>query len=880
MSMPRDHRSPPGAWLVRRVARVVPRSYRDGWRDEWIAELSHSPLSPWRLRLRATGAIVDALWVARHHGAWARLDSTRFGHDLRFAARSLARRPAFALAVVATLALCIGATSSVFSVVESVLLRGLDYRDLDRLVAVWSNNTKESNDRYQVSVGDYFDWRDRTHSFEQLAGFFPIWNAAYSAPNVAERLSVGAVSANMLRTLGVRPQIGRDFADGEDKRGAPRVVILSHAMWTRFFQGDPTAIGKSMLLDGQPYTVIGAMGPSFTFPQNRVDVIVPLPILGNYIERRGVHLLSVVGRLRPGVPMGSARREMESIAAQLRAEHPSEDAGLASTVRPLADDLLGDVRRPILVLFAAVCAVLLIGCANVANLMLSRVLSRHQELSVRTAMGAPPGTISRQLLTESALIAVVAGILGVGIAFGATRVAASALPESMTQIGNVHLDTRVLMFTVGVCVVVALLCGVAPAIRGARGAANLALPDAARGTSRGRAARRVHSALVVTELALAMILVVSAGLLINSFSRLTATDPGFRTRGLLRMKLELPDATYRRGRQSDQFFETLLSGIGALPGVRSVARVSRFPLHDGHLTSAILVDGTTYVDHDRLPEIEYRMASARYFETMGIPVIAGRPFGPMDTADSTAQLVAIVNRTAAVRFFGTPNAVGKRLRFGGPERPPFTVVGVVGDVRQISLREPAAPEVFISTRQGLATAGSIVIAFDCSPAGIVAGVRRIVSSLDKTLPVYDVQSIEDVLAKAAVGDRFTTTVLAAFALLALVLAAMGTYGVIAFGVAERTREIGVRMALGAQRREVVVMVVRDGMRLFALAMPIAFAGIWWSNRAIAALLFGVLPSDIPTQSIALGTLAVATAVACFIPARRAARVDPTIAIRS
>ena len=880
MTAPRTHSSPPGSWLVRRVARVVPPSHRDGWRDEWIAELSHSPLPPWRLRLRAAGSIIDALWVARHHGAWARLDSTRFAHDVRFAARSLARRPAFALVVVATLALCIGATSSVFSVVESVLLRGLDYRDLDRLVAVWSNNRKASNDRYQVSVGDYFDWHDRAHSFEQLAGFFPIWNAAYSAPNVAERLSVGAVSANMLRTLGVRPQVGRDFADGEDKRGAPRVVILSHAMWTRFFQADPTTIGKSMLLDGEPYTVVGVMGPSFTFPQSRVDVIVPLPILGNYIERRGVHLLSVIGRLRPGVTIESAHREMESIAAQLRTEHPGEDAGLASTVRPLADDLLGDVRRPILVLFAAVCAVLLIGCANVANLMLSRVMSRQQELSVRTAMGAPPGTIARQLLTESALIAVVAGILGVGIAFAATRAASSVLPESMTQIGTVHLDARVLIFTVGVCVVVALLCGMAPAIRGARGSSNLAVPDAARGASRGRAARRVHSTLVVTELALAMILVVSAGLLINSFSRLTAIDPGFRTHGLLRMKLELPDATYRRGRQSDQFFEALLRDIGGLPGVRSVARVSRFPLHDGHLTSAILVDGATYTDKDRLPEIEYRMASARYFETMAIPVIAGRPFGPMDTADSTAQLVAIVNRSAAVRFFGTPNAVGKRLRFGGPERPPFTIVGVVGDVRQISLREPPAPEVFISTRQGLATAGSIVVAFDGSAAPIVAGVRRIVSSLDKTLPVYDVQSIEDVLAKAAVGDRFTTTVLAAFALLALVLAAMGTYGVIAFGVAERTREIGVRVALGAQRREVVVMVVRDGMRLFALAMPIAFAGIWWSNRAIAALLFGILPSDVPTQSIALGTLAVATAVACFIPARRAARVDPTIAIRS
>ncbi len=879
MSMQNAHR-PPGAWLVRQLARAVPRSHRDSWRDEWIAELSHSPLPPWRLRLRAAGAIIDALWVARHHGAWAGLDSTRFAHDVRFAARSLVRRPAFSIIVVSTLALCIGATSSVFSVVESVLLRGLDYRDLDRLVAVWSNNTKETNDRYEVSVGDYFDWRDRAHSFDQLAGFFPIWNASYTAPDVAERLSVGAASANILRALGVHPQLGRDFAEGEDKRGAPGVVILSNAMWTRFFQRDPAAIGKTILLDGQPYAVIGVMSPEFTFPENRVDVIVPLPILGNYIERRGVHLLSVIGRLRPGATVESAHREMESIAAQLRTEHPSEDAGLASTVRPLADDLLGDVRRPILVLFAAVCAVLLIGCANVANLMLSRVMSRQQELSVRTAMGAAPGAIARQLLSESVLIAVGAGVLGVGIAFGVTRTAARFLPESMARIGVVRVDSRVLAFTVVVCVVVAILCGVAPALRGARNSASLALPDAARGSSRGRAARRVHATLVVAELALAMILVVSAGLLINSFSRLTTTDPGFRAHGLLRMKLELPDASYRRGRQSDQFFETLLDNIGALPGVRSVARVSRFPLHDGHLTSSILVEGTSYSDNDRLPEIEYRMASPRYFETMGIPVIAGRAFRPTDTADSTAQLVAIVNRTAAIRFFGTANAVGKRLRFGGPDKPPFTVVGIVGDVRQISLREPAAPEVFISTRQGLATAGSIVIAYDGAAASILTGVRQIVSSLDKRLPVYDVQSIEDLLAKAAVGDRFTTTVLAAFALIALVLAALGTYGVIAFGVAERTREIGVRMALGAQRREVVAMVVREGMRLFAFAMLIAFVGVWGSHRAIASLLFGVLPSDIPTQAAALGTLAVATAVACFIPARRASRVDPTVAIRS
>lgn len=876
----RNDLRPPGSTLVRLFARLVPRSHRDSWRDEWLAELAHSELPSWRLRLRAVGALMDALWLARHRSIWARLDSTRFAHDLRYAARSLARKPAFSLIVVGTLALCIGATSSVFSVVESILLRGLNYRELDRLVAVWSNNAKESNDHYQVSIGDYFDWRDRARSFEQLAAYFPKWNAAYTAPDVAERSSLGAVSANFLRTLGVRPQIGRDFADSEEKRGAGGVVILSHAMWTRVFQRDSAVIGKSILLDGQPYTVVGVMGPTFTFPENKVDAIVPLPILGSYIDRRGVHLMSVIGRLRTGATVESAHREMESIAAQLRTEHPNEDAGLASTVRPLADDLLGDVRRPIVVLFAAVCAVLLIGCANVANLMLSRVMGRQQELSVRTAMGAPPSAIARQLLTESALIAVVAGGLGVVIAFAATHAATTVLPASMARIGVVRVDGRVLAFTLGVCVVVALMCGGAPALRGARNTANRALPDAARGASRGRAARRIHATLVVTELAFAMILAVSAGLLINSFARLTAVDPGFRTHGVLRMKIDLPDAAYRRGPQSDQFLETLLREVGALPGVRSAALVSRFPLHDGHLTTAVLVEGVSAADNDRLPEAEYRMASVGYFETMGIPVIAGRTFGSMDTADSTSQRVAVINRTAALKFFGTPNAIGKRARFGGPQSTLFTVVGVVGDVREISLREAAGPVVYVSSRQRFATAGSIVISYRGAPASITAGVRRIVASLDKKLPVADVQTIENVMAAAAVGDRFTTSMLSAFALLALVLAALGTYGVIAYGVAERAREIGVRMALGAQRSEVVAMVVQEGMKLFAIALPIAFAGIWWSNRAISSLLFGVLPSDLPTQAVALGTLAVATAAACLIPARRASRVDPTVSIRS
>ncbi|HMA24953.1 MAG TPA: FtsX-like permease family protein, partial [Gemmatimonadaceae bacterium] len=591
-------------------------------------------------------------------------------------------------------------------------------------------------------------------------------------------------------------------------------------------------------------------------------------------------MLSVVGRLRPGVTIEHARQEISAIALQLRQEHPKEDAELGVAIRSLTDDLLGDVRRPILVLFAAVCAVLLVGCANVANLMLSRATSRRRELAVRVALGAPPGVIARQLFTESVLIAVVSGVLGVAIAFGATRALSGMLPEAIAKVGRVHVDGRVLAFTLGVCILVALLCGIAPAVRAARGATRDALADAARSSSRGRAVRRFHASLVVAELALALVLAASAGLLINSFAHLSAIDPGFRTDHLIRMKIALLETSYRRGAQTDQFFETLLRDAASLPGARSAALISRFPLHDGPLTSSVLVEGAAYAEGDRLPSVQYRMASPGLFATMGIPMLAGREFLATDKADSTAQLVAVINRTAAVRLFGTGNAVGRRFRFGRPPQPLFTVVGVVGDIHDLSLREPPSMQVYVSSRQGLPSAGSIVIRYDGARASIIEGVRGIVRSLDKTLPVYDVQSIEDVMVAASVGERFTTSLLSSFAILALVLAALGTYGVIAYGVAERTREIGVRMALGARSGDVLAMVLRQGMLLFAIALPIAFAGVWWSNRALAGLLFGVVASDPATIAAAVGTLAVATAVACLVPALRASRIDPTVAIKA
>jgi predicted permease len=883
---------PPGATLVRLAARILPAAHRDEWLAEWLAELEWSwrgdpeaRLSPspsfrnaFRLRLRCVGAIADAALLRRRlrRGEDARPHS--IANDVRFAVRSLRRTPVFTAVVVSTLALCIGATTSVFSIVESALLNGLGYRQIDRLVAVWSDNPQENNDHYQASVGDYFDWRARNHSFTRLAGYFPIWNALYAGAGGVERIDVGAVSANFLRTLGAAPGIGRDFADGEDQPGAAGTVILSHEFWSRALQGDPRVVGQTLTFDGKPYAVIGVMDSHFVFPQSKVDVLLPLSVLGTYLDRREVHMLSVVGRLRDGVSLDAARREMAPIAAQLRQEHAKEDGGLGITVRPLRDDLVGDVRRPILILFGAVCAVLLIGCANVTNLMFGRAWGRRQELAVRTAMGAQPKAIVQQLLVESAVVAVASAAMGAGLAFIATRALSNLLPLSITRLGPVAVDGPVLAFTLGVSVVVTLVCGTAPAFGAARTTMRRTLADSAR-LSHGRGSRRMYRALVVGELVLALVLTVGAGLLINSFARLSGVDPGFRRDRVVRMKIALPQGTYASAGARFRYYQSLLDQIRALPGVRDAGTINRFPLHDGTLTTAVVVEGDPPPAPGLAPSADYRVVSVGYFRAMGIPLLAGRDFAATDKADSTAQLVAIVNETATKTILHAANPVGKRVGLGGNNQPLLTIVGVVRDVRGASLREPPRAQIFVSAQQAPQGGANLVVHYDGAAASVVSEVRRIVRSIDNAVPLFDVQTIGEVLDKASVGDRFTMTVLAGFSFLALLLAALGTYSVMAYGVSERTREIGVRIALGARAEDVLAMILREGALLFAIALPLALGGVWTSTRAMQSLLFGVEPNDPRTVLLAVLTLGTATAVACYLPARKAARVDPTTAIR-
>lgn len=880
--------NPPGSTLVRLAARLLPASRRDEWIAEWIAELEwtwrgdpnagQSVGDALRLRLRCLGAMSDALSLRRrlHRDESAR--SNTLAGDVRFAVRSLRRTPVFTAIVVSTLALCIGATTSVFSIVESSLLNGPGYRNLDQLVAVSSDNPKENNNHYQVSVGDYYDWRARSHAFARLAAFFPTWNTLYSAPDGVERLDVGAVSANLLGTLGTSPSLGRDFAEGEDRPGAPGTVILSHEFWSRELQADPRVLGKSLTFDGKPYVVIGVMDTRFVFPESKVDILLPLSVLGTYLDRREVHLLSVVGRLRDGMSIDAARREMTPIAAQLRQEHAKEDGGLGVAVRPLGDDLLGEVRRPILVLFGAVCAVLFIGCANVTNLMFGRAWGRRQELAVRTAMGAQPAAIVQQLLVESAVIALGAAVLGVGLAIAATHTLSTLLPVSITHFGPVAIDGPVLGFTLAVSVAVTLVCGTAPAIGAARKTMRRTLADSTR-ASHGRGARRVYRALVVGELVLALVLTVGAGLLINSFARLSGVNAGFRRDHVARLKVALPSVAYAAPSARFRYYQNLLEQIRALPGVRDAGFINRFPLHDGNVTTAIVVDGDPAPPPGTGPSADYRIASVGYFGAMGIPLRAGRDFAATDNTDSTSRAVAIVNETAARTILHSPSPVGRRVGLGGSSRPLFTIIGVVGDVHDPSLRAAPRPQIFLTVQQAPQSGGNLVVHYTGAAGPIVTEVRRIVRSIDNSVPLFDVQTVDDVLDQANVGDRFTMLVLSGFSLLALLLAALGTYSVMASGVAERTREIGVRIALGARAQDVLAMVLGEGAVLFAIALPIALAGVWAATRALQSLLFGVAPTDPGTIALAALALAAATAVACYLPARRAASVDPTTAIR-
>ena len=801
---------------------------------------------------------------------------TDLWNDVRHAFRGLRLRPGFALTTVLTLGLGIGANVAIFSVVNGVLLRPLPFNRPDQLVRVWGLHPEIG--REAASLPDFLDWRAGVSSF---AGLSALANTRFTLTGAGEPEMIrgAAVTADFFGTLGVAPLRGRTFATGEDTRAAARVVVLGEGLWRRRFGGDPSIVGSGVQLSGTTYVVIGVV-PSSASIQGPIDAWTTLAT-DTTLGRRS-DFLTVVGRLRPAATLESARLELATIARRLTERYPGTNAGWSVDVLPLRDSLVGSVRSALAMFMAAVGLVLLVGCANVANLMLARTASREREVIIRTALGASRLRLLQELLTESVLLALLGGILGVTLAAWSLEALASLARVALPRADEIGLDLQVLLFALALSLITGLLFGLASAIRLADKSLSGALRGGARAFTGGPAVRRLRGILVLGEVAAAFTLLIGAGLLIRSFDRLLQVDPGFRTDGLFTARVLLPRTRYSEGARQSGFMEGLVERFGAMPAVRSAAVVSDAPLGDSPLYLAVAIQGRSAAAPGAVEDAEVFSASPGYFAVLGIPVLQGRSFDSTDRAD--APPVGVVNRAMARRFFGGRSPIGARLTFGNPTDSTaqwLTVVGVVGDIHHAGLSEPPYPQIYLPAAQS-PSRWMVLVARSATPdpLALAPAARRALASLDPDLALSDVSTMERRIADATAHPRVSAVLLGAFALLALVLAAIGIYGVVSYGVVQRTRELGIRVALGAEARAVSVMVIRQGMGPVAGGVVIGMVAAWAGARALRSQLFQVGPADPVTFAVVTTCLAGTALLACYLPARRAALADPVEALRS
>jgi predicted permease len=798
-----------------------------------------------------------------------------FLRDLRHGARLFRQRPGFTAVVVLTLALGIGANAILFSLVNSVLLNPLPYADPGRLVFVAQHREGETYNG--ASYDDYKDFRDRARSFAQLAAVSPQWTFTLTNVSEPQRLRGLYASANLFPALGVSPARGRAYTPEEDRAGAGRVVVISHELWQRQFGGDASVLGKSLALDGEPHTIVGVMPAGFRFFAES-DLWVPLAQNPVVNRGRGVRLLSIFGRLGDGVAREQAEAEIVSVAAQLEGEYAATNKGFSARVVPLHEHVTGGARPALLVLLGAVGLVLLIACANVANLTLARAASRRREFAVRAALGAGRLALTRQVLTESLLLGAAGGATGLLLAVWGVDLLLAVGPENIPRRAEIGIDSRVVLFTLAVSLLTGALFGLAPALRASRAQLGEALKSGARAGDGPRAAR-LRSSLVVAEVALSIMLVAGAGLLVRSFVRLLEVDPGFRPDNLVSLAVILPQSSYPQPEQRAQFYRRLEERLKALPGVESVGAVTRLPLGPaGNITSTLAVEGRPAAEGAR-PEVDFRRASPDYFRTMGVPLVAGRFFAEEDADES--RPTAIVNEAFARKYWPGESALGKRVRLGpnSDAAPWITVVGVVGNVRHTGLDSEPRPEVYRHLLTSPPTGPVVVVRTTADPSALVPTLGAAVRELDRGIPAATAQTMREIIARSVAERRFLMLLLAAFAGAALVLASVGIYGVVSNTVAQRTHEIGVRMALGATRRDVLRLVIRQGMTPAVLGLALGLAGALALTRVMRGLLFGVGARDPATLAASALLLAAVALAACYLPARRATKVDPMVALR-
>ena len=800
-------------------------------------------------------------------------------HDLRYAARLQRKNPAFTIVAVIALALGIGANTAIFSVVNTVILRPLPYRDPERLVMVWEDATKQGYPRDTPAAANFVDWRDQNHVFEGMAA---ITDDSFNLTGSGEpeRLEGHRVSASLFPLLGVEPHIGRVFTAAEDQPGAQHVVLLSYALWQRRFGGDRGIVGQSLTLNGENYIIVGVMPARFQFPSNDSQAWVPIALTQEDAGNRNRHYLQVLARLKPGVSLAQAQSEMSTVAARLQQQYPQSNTDLGAAVQPLQEHLVGDIRPALLVLLGAVGLVLLIACANVANLLLARAAVRQKEIAVRVALGARRGRLIRQFLTESVLLSTLGGLVGLAIAYGGLVLLKAFIPENISQAREISMDFRLLGFTFLVSVATGLIFGLAPAIQAARFNQVDTLKEGGRDAATGGSGKRLRSVLVTAEVAISLVLLIGAGLLINSFLRLRNVDPGFRAENLLTMKIVLPETKYERRAQRSAFYTDLIQRVQSLAGVRSAAVTTNLPLYRQGNSISIGIDGQPEPPPGQERIVVTRIVSPGYLKTMSIPLLRGREITEQDT--ETSPNVVLISETMARRYWPGEDVVGKRIAVGKIRKPEdwIQVIGVVKDVRQFELTAEPKPQMYLTYRQfGFFDAQDLVVKTDVDPASLAATVRKTVWEIDKDQPVSNIQTMEAILADSIARQRFSMLLLAIFAAVALVLAGVGIYGVMSYSVAQRTREIGIRMALGAQTGAVLKLAVGYGMKLVIAGLAIGLIAAFALTRVMSTLLFGVTATDPTTFTLISLLLIAVAAIASYVPARRATRVNPIIALR-
>jgi putative ABC transport system permease protein len=802
--------------------------------------------------------------------------------DLRYGVRALLKNPGFSLIAILTLALGIGANTAIFTVVNAALLRGLPYREPERLVHLWEGTPQKEFPRREASYPDFLDWR-QNQSFESMAAYTG-GGFTLTGRDAPERIQGARGSADFFKTLGVEPILGRAFQPGEDQPGAANVVLLSYGLWQRRFGGDSSIVGQSLTLNDSPYTVIGVLPPNFQFaPRGGAEMWTPFAPSEAQLSRRYLHGTNVIARLKPEISTQQATAEMSVIGGRIAAQHAESHTGTSIQIVPLQEEIVGSVKPILLALLCAVWFVLLIVCANVAGLTLVRAAGRAPEIAIRMALGATRARVARQLLTESVALSLIGGAAGLLLARWGVDALVAAIPEArlgaMPYLRNLNLDGSILAFTAALSLGAGIVFGLAPAFQATRRELSESLR--AGGKSAIVTRQRLRNGLVVTEIALALVLLIGAGLMTKSLMRLLTVDPGFKTENLFMMAVVLPAAKYAEGGKVAAFHQQLIARMEALPGVQGAATVGTLPLVGGN-TTRFFVEGEPLPPPDQLIEANIRDVSAGYFRTMGIPLISGRPFNDRDNA--TAPRAVIVNQTLARRVF--PNAsnsevVGRRVIFSGSDRTPNEIVGVVGDEKVNGLDARTTPVVYYPFLQAPSPFTNLIVRAP-NASTLAAAIRKEGLALEPGLTFFGGWTMERLMENlpATFARRYPTYLIGIFAVIALALAAIGIYGVISYSVSQRTREIGVRMALGARRRDVLTLVLKQGMTLTVTGVAIGLVVAFGLTRLMSNLLFSVDASDPTTFAAIVGVLLAVALVACYLPARKAAKVDPMIALRS